>query len=130
VLANDGVDGEADVALDKRLAELVRFAVLILDEFGIREHTPTQADDLYELVAARASVGKSLIITANRSPTAAWTSHRSTTSRSPDFRDAGHPTDSLDHDPGQMSQQDTRTCRITWRPSSCRPPVSWATRAT
>ena len=38
----------------------------ILDDFAMREHTPTQADDLYELASARASVGKSLIITANR----------------------------------------------------------------
>jgi DNA replication protein DnaC len=42
--------------------------VLILDDFAMREHTPQQADDLYELVSARASAGKSLIITANRAP--------------------------------------------------------------
>ena len=60
--------GHADRSFDKRLAELVRPPVLILDDFAMREHTPAQADDLYELVSARASAGKSLIITANRAP--------------------------------------------------------------
>jgi DNA replication protein DnaC len=60
--------GHADRSFDKRLAELVRPAVLILDDFAMREHTPAQADDLYELVSARASAGRSLVITANRAP--------------------------------------------------------------
>jgi DNA replication protein DnaC len=60
--------GHADRSFDKRLAELVRPPVLILDDFAMREHTAQQADDLYELVSARASAGKSLIITANRAP--------------------------------------------------------------
>jgi DNA replication protein DnaC len=38
---------------------------LILDDFAMREFTPGQADDLYELVTERTK--KSLIITANRS---------------------------------------------------------------
>jgi DNA replication protein DnaC len=60
--------GHADRSFDKRLAELVRPPVLILDDFAMREHTPAQADDLYELVSSRAAAGKSLIITANRAP--------------------------------------------------------------
>jgi DNA replication protein DnaC len=60
--------GHAERNFDKRLAELVRPPVLILDDFAMREHTPAQADDLYELVSARAATGKSLIITANRAP--------------------------------------------------------------
>ena len=42
-----------------------RPAVLILDDFAMREFTPSQADDLYELITERTK--KSLIITANRS---------------------------------------------------------------
>ena len=34
---------------------IVRPTVLILDDFALREHTAAQADDLYELVSARAS---------------------------------------------------------------------------
>lgn len=60
--------GHADRSYDRRLAELVRPAVLILDDFGMREHTAAQADDLYELVGARAAAGRSLILTSNRSP--------------------------------------------------------------
>jgi DNA replication protein DnaC len=60
--------GHADRSFDRRLAELLRPAVLILDDFAMREHTPAQADDLYELVSARASAGRSLVITANRAP--------------------------------------------------------------
>jgi DNA replication protein DnaC len=60
--------GHADRSWDRRLAELVRPAVLILDDFGMREHSAQQADDLYELVTARAAVGRSLVLTSNRSP--------------------------------------------------------------
>jgi DNA replication protein DnaC len=56
--------GRADRTWDKRLAELTRPAVLVLDDFAIRELTAAQADDLYELITERA--GKSLILTSNR----------------------------------------------------------------
>ena len=59
--------GHADRTWDKRLRELVRPAVLILDDFGMRELTATQADDLYELISERAA-GRSLLLTSNRSP--------------------------------------------------------------
>jgi hypothetical protein len=49
------------------------------------------------------------------------TSHRSTSSTSLDFDDAADPIDPFDHDPAQVRQQDTKACKITWRPSSCRP---------
>jgi DNA replication protein DnaC len=60
--------GHADRSFDKRLAELLRPTVLILDDFAMREHTASQADDLYDLVTARAAAGRSLILTSNRSP--------------------------------------------------------------
>ena len=60
--------GHADRSWDKRLAELTRPPVLILDDFAIRELTATQADDLYELVTARAAAGRSLVLTSNRAP--------------------------------------------------------------
>src|SRR5437868_7572304 len=46
--------GRADRTWDKRLAELTRPPVLVLDDFGIRELTAPQADDLYELITERA----------------------------------------------------------------------------
>jgi DNA replication protein DnaC len=60
--------GHADRTWDKRLRELARPAVLILDDFGMRELTITQADDLYELISERTAAGRSLILTSNRSP--------------------------------------------------------------
>lgn len=60
--------GHADRTWDKRLRELTRPAVLILDDFGMRELTATQADDLYELIGERAATGRSLILTSNRAP--------------------------------------------------------------
>ena len=45
---------------------LARPAVLVLDDFAMRELTPNQADDLYELINERA--GRSLILTSNRTP--------------------------------------------------------------
>ena len=58
--------GRAGLTWDKRLRELTRPAVLILDDFGMRELAPAQADDLYELITERA--GKSMILTSNRAP--------------------------------------------------------------
>ena len=40
--------GHADHTWHKRLGELARPAVLILDDFAMRELTPAQADDLYD----------------------------------------------------------------------------------
>ena len=54
----DLAGGRADRTWDKRLAELTRPAVLILDDFAMRDFTAAQADDLYELITERA--GKSL----------------------------------------------------------------------
>jgi DNA replication protein DnaC len=64
----DLAGGHADRTWPRRLAELVRPDLLILDDFAMRELTATQADDLYELVSERAQAGRSLIITSNRSP--------------------------------------------------------------
>ena len=58
--------GHADGTWGRRLRELAKPAVLILDDFGIRELTARQADDLYELINERAS--RSLVLTSNRSP--------------------------------------------------------------
>ena len=57
--------GHADRTWDKRLAELTRPAVLVLDDFAMRELTAAQAD-LYELITERS--GSSLILTSNRAP--------------------------------------------------------------
>jgi DNA replication protein DnaC len=54
--------GRADRTWDKRLAELTRPAVLVLDDFGMSELTALQADDLYELITERA--GNCLILTS------------------------------------------------------------------
>jgi len=58
--------GHADQTWHKRLGELARPAVLILDDFAMRELTAAQADDLYELISERA--GRSLVLTSNRAP--------------------------------------------------------------
>jgi DNA replication protein DnaC len=48
--------GRADRTWDKRLAELTRPAVLVLDDFAMRELTAPQADDLYELITERREI--------------------------------------------------------------------------
>lgn len=58
--------GHADRTWDKRMRELIRPDVLILDDFAMRQLSAAQADDLYELVSERQ--GRSLIITSNRAP--------------------------------------------------------------
>jgi len=44
----DLAGGHADRTFEKRLAGHVKVDLLILDDFAMREFTPTQADDLYE----------------------------------------------------------------------------------
>lgn len=58
--------GHADHTWTRRLRNLAKPALLILDDFGMRELTPAHADDLYELINERA--GRSLILTSNRAP--------------------------------------------------------------
>ena len=60
--------GHADRTWTRRLAELISPAVLILDDFAMRELTAQQADDIYELISERAQAGRSLITTSNRNP--------------------------------------------------------------
>jgi len=62
----DLAGGHADGTWTRRLRELARPAVLVLDDFAMRELTPAQADDLYELINEH--VGRSLTLTSNRSP--------------------------------------------------------------
>jgi DNA replication protein DnaC len=63
-LLADLAGGHADRSWESRLRRWARPALVVLDDFAMRPFTPTQADDLYELVSERA--GRSLIITANR----------------------------------------------------------------
>ena len=66
-LLADLAGGHADRSWESRLRRWARPALLILDDFAMRDFTVTQADDLYELVSERA--GRSIVITANRSAT-------------------------------------------------------------
>jgi DNA replication protein DnaC len=65
----DLAGGHADHSFDTRLKRLARPAVLICDDFAMREFTAAQADDLYELLRERLGrPGKALIVTSNRQP--------------------------------------------------------------
>lgn len=70
-LLADLAGGHADRSWETRLRRWARPAVLILDDFAMREFTVPQADDLYELITER--TGRPLILTANR---AAEKAHR------------------------------------------------------
>ncbi len=61
--------GHADRSFEARVRDLAKTAVVIVDDFAMREFTAAQADDLYELVTERIGrPGRSLILTSNRSP--------------------------------------------------------------
>jgi DNA replication protein DnaC len=61
--------GHADRSFEARVRKLAKTTVLICDDFAMREFTPAQADDLYELLSERIGrPGRSLILTSNRSP--------------------------------------------------------------
>ena len=59
--------GHADHTWETRLRKLTRLDLLILDDFGLREFTPQQGDDFFELVSERHKTG-SMILTSNRAP--------------------------------------------------------------
>ena len=67
-LLSDLAGGHADRSYDKRMREYIRPALLILDDFAMREFTPGQADDLYELVSERTARGAAMTLTSNRQP--------------------------------------------------------------
>lgn len=60
--------GRADGSWEARLRRLARADLLILDDFGLREFSLAQADDLYELVCERATAHRSIVVTSNRAP--------------------------------------------------------------
>lgn len=59
--------GRADGTWPVRLRRYLHPDLLILDDFGIKEFSAQQAEDLYELIGERLPAG-SLIITSNRAP--------------------------------------------------------------
>ena len=63
----DLAGGRADGSWEPRLRRYLSSDVLILDDFGMREFTPTQAEDLYELICERFRTG-SMVVTSNRPP--------------------------------------------------------------
>lgn len=63
----DLAGGRVDGSWQGRLKRYLAAEVLILDDFGMREYTITQTEDLYELVSRRYR-RSSLILTTNREP--------------------------------------------------------------
>lgn len=66
-LLSEMAGGHVDGSWEARLRRLARPDLLVLDDFGLRDFTVTQADDFYELVSERARKG-SFVITSNRAP--------------------------------------------------------------
>src|SRR5450759_4611373 len=65
-LLADLAGGAADRTWGTRLRRWARPALLICDDFAMRELSMAQADDLYEVITERA--GRSMIVTSNRAP--------------------------------------------------------------
>ena len=57
--------GRADNTYDRKLKNLTKIPLLILDDFGLNDLNPVQQNDLYELICARYETS-STIITSNR----------------------------------------------------------------
>lgn len=61
--------GHADRSFATRLRKLAKPAILVVDDWGMREFTAAQADDVFELLQERLDrPGRSLVLTSNRSP--------------------------------------------------------------
>jgi DNA replication protein DnaC len=65
----DLAGGHADRSFAARLKRLAKPALLVVDDFAMRDFSLAQADDFYELVCQRAGQpGRALVLTSNRSP--------------------------------------------------------------
>ena len=66
----DLAGGHADGSWAVRLRAYTRPAVLVLDDFAMREMTGPQTDDLYEVVSERCTTApaRPLVVTSNRAP--------------------------------------------------------------
>ncbi len=61
--------GHADRSFAARLKALAKPALLVVDDFAMRDFSVSAADDFYELVCERVGKpGHSLVLTSNRSP--------------------------------------------------------------
>jgi len=61
--------GHADRSFPSRVRKLAKPALLIVDDWAMREFTAVQADDVFELLQERLErPGRSLVLTSNRSP--------------------------------------------------------------
>jgi DNA replication protein DnaC len=59
--------GRADGTWEQRYRRYMQTDLLILDDFGLRDLTPIQAEDFYELVSERYQ-HRSMIVVSNRAP--------------------------------------------------------------
>jgi len=66
-LVADLIASRSDGTHAKRLNRLAGVDLLILDDFGLRTHTPSGAEELYELIRRRYERG-SILLTSNRVP--------------------------------------------------------------
>jgi DNA replication protein DnaC len=66
-LLSDLAGGRGDGSWQGRLRRYVAPELLILDDFGMREYTALQAEDLYELISKRYRKG-AMILATNREP--------------------------------------------------------------
>ena len=57
--------GRADNTFDQRLQRLLRPALLVLDDFGLKPLTPPGPEDLYDIINERYERG-SILVTSNR----------------------------------------------------------------
>lgn len=57
--------GRGDGSQKRRLAQVIKIPLLILDDFGLQEIDETAQNDLYQLISGRYEKG-SIIITSNR----------------------------------------------------------------
>ena len=66
-LLSDLAGGHADGTFERRLRKYVSLDLLILDDFAMKEFTPPQAEDIYELICERHMSGSTIVV-SNRSP--------------------------------------------------------------
>jgi DNA replication protein DnaC len=59
--------GHADRTWETRLGKYILADLVVLDDFGMKELSPQQAEDLYELICERCRSG-SMIVVSNRVP--------------------------------------------------------------
>ena len=112
-LLQDLGGGHADRTWENRLTKYILADLLVLDDFGMKELSPQEAEDLYELICERYR-GGSMIVVSNRAPKDWYALFPNRSSLKVPWTGWRGPTEGGWRSPGLHAGEDLPSCPPTW----------------